>query len=119
MSRCQKDIDGKKSIIIDSGKYPEPQMDQLQTFWHDDDVHLLPGEGVPVEFARGCIFKCKFCSYPMNGKQNLDFVKDPELLYQELSDNYKNFGIKHYMIVDDTFNDHKEKLESILFEEYL
>jgi radical SAM superfamily enzyme YgiQ (UPF0313 family) len=28
---------------------------------------------LPIEIARGCIFKCKFCSYPLNGKQNLDF----------------------------------------------
>ena len=30
------DIDGHKSILIDSGKYPDPAMDTLQTFWHDE-----------------------------------------------------------------------------------
>lgn len=68
---------------------------------------------LPIEIGRGCIFKCKFCAFPMNGKQVLDFVKHADILYNELKYNYEKFGITHYMIVDDTFNDHNEKLRSI------
>lgn len=69
---------------------------------------------LPIEIARGCIFKCKFCSYPLNGKQNLDFVRHVDNLYQELQDNYTNFGVQDYSILDDTFNDNEYKLD-ILF----
>lgn len=84
----------------------------------NEDMQWLPTDVVnhkclPIEIGRGCIFKCKFCSYPMNGKQNLDFVKSPALLRKELQDNYDNYGVESYIIVDDTFNDHIEKLKAI------
>jgi hypothetical protein len=88
-------------------KFPEEDM-----VWLDTDVvnHRL----LPIEIGRGCIFKCKFCNYPMNGKQQLDFVKYPEIIKRELEYNYEKFGITHYTIVDDTFNDHPEKLNALL-----
>lgn len=79
--------------------------------WQATDV--VNYKMLPIEIGRGCIFKCKFCSFPMNGKQVLDFVKHADILYNELKYNYEKFGITHYMIVDDTFNDHNEKLKSI------
>jgi len=80
--------------------------------WLPEDVvnHLV----LPIEIARGCIFRCKFCAFPMNGKKQLDFVRTPEVLYDELKENFERYGIRHYIIVDDTFNDHTEKLESLL-----
>lgn len=79
--------------------------------WLPTDV--VNAKSLPIEIARGCIFKCKFCSYPMNGKKNLDFIKDIELLRQELQDTYDRFGVKTYSIVDDTFNDNNYKLDLI------
>jgi hypothetical protein len=107
----EKDIDGKTSIIIDSGKYPEPQMDQLQTFYHDDDVNLIPGEGLPIEFARGCIFKCKFCSYPLLGKKKGTYIRDMEEVRDELVKLWETRGTDSYYITDDTFNDDNDKME--------
>ena len=34
------------------------------------------GEALNIEIGRGCIFKCKFCSFPLNGKKKLDFIKN-------------------------------------------
>jgi hypothetical protein len=79
--------------------------------WLPEDV--VNHQTLPLEIARGCIFKCKFCSYPLNGKQNLDFVKCTESIEQELLYNYLNYGIKQYILVDDTFNDHEAKLDSL------
>jgi len=31
---------------------------------------ILPNETLPVEVSRGCIFKCSFCAFPLNGKLN-------------------------------------------------
>jgi hypothetical protein len=79
--------------------------------WLPEDVVNV--KVLPIEIGRGCIFRCKFCSYPLNGKKNLDFVKLPDLLYQELQSNYDRYGIRDYNIVDDTFNDHVEKLKTL------
>lgn len=80
--------------------------------WTDLDVG--GAKVLPLEIARGCIFKCKFCSYPLNGKQNLDFIRHADNLYEELQNNYDNFGVKDYAFLDDTFNDNEYKLD-ILF----
>lgn len=70
---------------------------------------ILPGEVLPIEVARGCIFNCAFCSYPLNGKKKLDFIKNTDLLYKEFIENYENFGVTRYLMNDDTFNDSPEK----------
>lgn len=80
--------------------------------WADHDA-ILPQEILPFEMARGCIFKCTFCSYPLNGKKKLDFIKDSEVIYQELLANYEQFGVTRYNFVDDTFNDSVEKCRMI------
>lgn len=84
----------------------------------NSDFEWLPEDVVnhttlPLEVARGCIFQCKFCSFPMNGKQNLDFVKSENNLVYELQKNYEEFGITRYTLVDDTFNDNVEKLKRL------
>jgi radical SAM superfamily enzyme YgiQ (UPF0313 family) len=72
---------------------------------------ILPGESLYIEIARGCIFQCKFCSYPLNGKTKNDYIKLQEILYQEFTNNYNQFGVTRYLFSDDTFNDSKEKLQ--------
>lgn len=74
---------------------------------------ILPGETLCLELSRGCIFKCSFCGYPLNGKKKLDYIKHEELIYSELMENYNRFGITRYYFLDDTFNDSKEKVEMI------
>lgn len=106
-------FDNSNSILIDSGKYPEPSMDQLQTFWHDDNVNLIPGEGVPLEFARGCIFKCKFCSYPLLGKKKGTYIRDMEEVRDEMIMVWEKYGTDKFYITDDTFNDDNDKMEDV------
>ena len=79
--------------------------------WLPEDVvnHTI----LPIEIGRGCIFSCAFCSFPMNGKQKLDFVKESEIIADELLYNFNNYGITQYYIVDDTFNDSVDKLKQI------
>jgi len=81
------------------------------TIEYTDSDLIIPGEPVILEVGRGCIFKCKFCSYPLTGKKKLDHLKDAEVIRKELIKNYENYKIDKYIISDDTFNDSNEKLE--------
>jgi hypothetical protein len=78
--------------------------------WSDDDK-IKHNEVLPIEISRGCIFKCSYCSYPLNGKKKLDFIKNPNILYDHFIENYERFGVTSYMYTDDTHNDSLEKLE--------
>lgn len=78
--------------------------------WHESD-HIETGEALPLEVARGCIFRCAYCSFPLNGKKKLDFIRTPESLKEELTRNWELYGVNHYLYSDDTHNDSVEKLE--------
>lgn len=78
-----------------------------------DNDCVLPNEVLPIEISRGCIFKCKFCAFPLNGKKKLDYLRDVESIKQELEYNYKNYGTTKYFFNDDTFNDSVFKIEEL------
>ena len=82
------------------------------TTYIEDDI-IFPNQHLYIEFSRGCIFNCSFCSYPHRNQQTKNFTKYKEVIYNELMDNYNKWGITSYSIVDDTFNDYVEKLEII------
>jgi len=84
--------------------------DQGIVEWQDDDF-IFSGEILPIEVGRGCIFNCRFCSYPLRGKKKLTYVKKSELLYHELYNNYEKYNVMNYVIVDNTFNDSTDKLK--------
>lgn len=69
-------------------------------------------EPLPLELARGCIFKCKFCNYPNIGKTKLDYIRDISEVKEDLIRNYENHGTTIYNFLDDTYNDSVFKLES-------
>lgn len=81
--------------------------------WTDDDI-VVNNETLPIEISRGCIFSCKFCSFPLNGKKQLDYLKNFDTIRDELIYNYKKYNITHYRILDDTFNDTEQKLDIML-----
>jgi radical SAM superfamily enzyme YgiQ (UPF0313 family) len=107
------DINGTTAQLIDSNKYPEPKMDEIQTRWWREDFNILPGEGLPIEMARGCIFKCKFCSYPLLGKKKGTYIRDPEEIRDELIKTWEAHGTDSYYFTDDTFNDDNDKIEAL------
>lgn len=80
-------------------------------FWHDRDC-IQPGESLPIEMGRGCIFKCKFCRYPYIGKSKNDFMRGIGLVAQELAHNYEKWGIRNYYMLEDTFNDSNDKIDA-------
>lgn len=81
-------------------------------FSHDD--YILPGEPLPLDISRGCIFKCRFCQYPHLGRKKLDYTRAMELVEAELLYNYEHFQTTSYYILDDTFNDTEIKVKAFL-----
>lgn len=85
-------------------------------FTKNDIVDSL--DTLPIEVSRGCIFKCKFCSFPLNGKQKGEWVKQSNILYDELIKNYELHGITDYSFSDDTYNDSQEKVKRLYDDVY-
>jgi radical SAM superfamily enzyme YgiQ (UPF0313 family) len=77
--------------------------------WHPDDV-IQPGEALPIELGRGCIFKCKFCSYRLTGKAKGSYLRSMDCIKDEILDNYEKFGTTRYFLLDDTFNEDIDKI---------
>ena len=97
--------------VINDDLAPDFDFNNSTMTWQKDDDIIIPGEILPLELSRGCIFACKFCNFRLNGKKAFDYVKDPEIIYRELVDNYNNFRITKYRVLDDTFNDIQDKLD--------
>jgi radical SAM superfamily enzyme YgiQ (UPF0313 family) len=74
---------------------------------------IMPNEGLAIEFARGCIFNCSFCSYELRGKRPGDYIKTKNTLREELLQNYYNHGTTHYYTTDDLINDSEEKVNML------
>jgi radical SAM superfamily enzyme YgiQ (UPF0313 family) len=102
-----------KSMVIVSNDYEEPKMDNIRTHWWREDFNVLPDESLPLEMARGCIFKCKFCGYGLLGKKKGTYLRDVEEVRDDLIRTWETTGCTNYYIVDDTFNDDNDKVESI------
>ena len=81
--------------------------------WVESDC-ILEGETLPLETSRGCIFKCKFCAYPHLGKSKFDYLKSNDTIKKHLINNYERWGVKNYIMLDDTFNDSEFKIDGFL-----
>lgn len=101
--------DGSASIV-DDPKAESFDYNNFKFTWADEDL-VNPGETLPMEIARGCIFTCNFCSYPLNGRRKMDYLKNPAILREQMLENYERFGTTNYFFLDDTFNDSVEKLQ--------
>ena len=82
--------------------------------YHESDF-IRPNEVLSLETSRGCLFHCAFCAFPLLGrnKNHPEYHKTTSSISQEISENYKKWNINKYMIVDDTFNESTQKLNSI------
>jgi hypothetical protein len=83
--------------------------------WNNEDA-ILKNEVLPLEVARGCIFKCKYCSYPLLGKNPKDnsYIKREDMLLREILENYEKYNTTNYFLIDDTFNERTDKIQLLL-----
>lgn len=72
---------------------------------------IMPGEVLPIELGRGCVFKCNFCSHPNIGRKKGEYQRNWKLIEEEIVYNYENFGITSYNFSDDTVNEDPEKIK--------
>ena len=85
---------------------------QTDCFRFSKEDCIQPNETLPIEISRGCIFKCKFCNHLLLGRGKLDYLRDFELVKEELLYNYENWGTTNYYIICDTFNDTEYKMQA-------
>ncbi len=90
--------------------YPYDDFSRAAIEWLPNDF-VQPGEVLPLEVARGCVFKCAYCAFPLTGKKWGDLIRDPDTIRNELIENYRLFGTTRYIMMDDTINDSLEKVE--------
>lgn len=78
-----------------------------------DDDHIQPQEVIPVELGRGCMFKCKFCSFDKLGKKPGTYLKNYHRVYQEILEHHEKWGTTRFVYVDDTVNESEEKIQAL------
>jgi radical SAM superfamily enzyme YgiQ (UPF0313 family) len=101
--------------VVDGSEFagfPESQI----LFEKNDVIDTL--DTLPIEVSRGCIFKCKFCSFPLNGKKKGEWVKHSNILLDEFNRNYELHGVTDYVFSDDTYNDSEEKVKRLYDDVY-
>ena len=104
-----------KKVIDCNVHYLQYDLERLATKYHSDDF-ISSNEAVVIETCRGCMFKCKFCTYELIGKKKTDnYIRTKEGLRQEIIENYNKWGTTKYIISDDTFNENPNKID-ILYE---
>ena len=70
---------------------------------------IMPEEWGHLELSRGCKFKCAFCFLPALGVRG-DFTRTQESFKEHMLHAYDNWGMKNYLISDETINDSTDKL---------
>lgn len=107
---------GEKPIITSFGSTNVVSGDLYKSFSlsnptiiYEDRDFIRPGEWGNIEFSRGCIFKCKFCDFPNLGVK-YDATRTADGVRHQFLHAYDNYGIEHYLITDNTFNDYTDKI---------
>ncbi len=87
----------------------------IQNFikYYSNDDAIKSYETLSIEISRGCIFKCKFCQFPLIGRKKGTNIRSESDIRSELIYNYERFGTTKYYFSDDTFNESLDKVKMI------
>lgn len=94
-------------LFVNNTEYDDVDFKTSTINWNEVDM-IKEYDWLPIETARGCAFNCAYCNYPRRSR--FDSFKDPATLRAELIRNYEKFGVHRYNIIDDLYNDSKEKV---------
>jgi radical SAM superfamily enzyme YgiQ (UPF0313 family) len=106
-----KKRNGINGSVISNRDYPVNNFEQAKIIWQPNDF-IFENEHLPIEIARGCIFRCDFCANPLH-KNKGEYIKNIDIIREEMLYNYEQFGTTGYMFCDDTYNDTHEKVVSL------
>jgi len=96
--------------VNDNKNYDDMEFKSSQMIWTESDL-VDQDMWLPLEISRGCAFNCAYCEY--DRKNSTDFYKRSNVLREELIRNYEKFGVTKYMLVDDLYNDNKNKVRRL------
>ena len=76
--------------------------------------HLTSHDVLPIELGRGCMFKCKFCSWEHIGKKPGTYLRHYESIRAEILEHHYAYGTTRFTYVDDTVNESIDKLNMLV-----
>jgi hypothetical protein len=100
---------GNKKVIRGLLHYPSAPLDNYLVDYESRDF-MMPYECPQIETARGCMFNCSYCNFPLLG-QTKDVSVSKEEFKRQMQTGYEKWGIKNWRVMDETFNDRPEKLQ--------
>jgi hypothetical protein len=100
---------GTKKVIRGLHHYPSAPLDNYLVDYEERDF-MMPWECPQIETARGCMFSCSYCNFPIIG-QAKDVSVSKEEFKRQMQTGYEKWGIKNWRVMDETFNDRPEKLQ--------
>mgnify|MGYP003640715901 CR=1 FL=1 len=102
---------GEDSLLQVLGIKANIKFRDIAPMFHVED-NIKSCEVLPIELSRGCRFKCKFCAFPLLGRnpKNNEYLRSYDSIFNEIRHNYESFGTTRYFILCDTFNETTEKL---------
>jgi len=106
-SQKLNDRSAEPPLFVNNTLYDDGEFKTSSIHWTDTDF-IKDYDWLPIETARGCAFNCAYCNYPRRSK--FDSFKNPKALRDELIRNYDKYGVTRYNIIDDLYNDSKEKV---------
>lgn len=107
--KCDASFFGVKKVIRGLYHYPSAPLDNYLVDYEARDF-MMPWECPQIETARGCMFNCSYCNFPLLG-QSKDVSVGKEEFKKQLRLGYEKWGIKNWRVMDETFNDRHEKLQ--------
>lgn len=98
-----------KKVIRGLHHYPSTPLGSYLTDYEARDF-IKPYEMPQIETARGCMFNCSYCNFPLLG-QAKDVSVSKEEFKRQLQTGYEKWGITNWRVMDETFNDRPSKLQ--------
>ena len=100
---------GSKKVIRGLHHYPSAPLDSYLVDYEARDF-MMSYECPQIETARGCMFSCSYCNFPIIG-QAKDVSVSKEEFKRQLQIGFEKWGIVNWRVMDETFNDRPEKLQ--------
>jgi hypothetical protein len=97
-------------LFVNNDRFDDTQFKE-NIYLYDEQDNISPDEWLPLEISRGCAFNCAYCNY--DRRSSVDSYRDPKQIYKELIRNYEKFGVTKYILMDDLYNDSKEKVRAM------